>query len=99
MSSLPVRSGGTGTAGHSVLRSNSRSARGVSHTRDRLSQKELGVRCRRWFSSFRLLGVGGGEESVVGSASRHSCRFRLRGIGVSSKGIESQSYDTSYFNG
>ena len=38
--------------------------------------------------------MGSGEESVVGSASTHSCRFRLWGIGVFSKGNESQTYDT-----
>ena len=95
MSFLPVRSDDTGAAGHTILRSNSRSARGVSHCRDRLSQKELGVLCRCWFSSFRRLVVGGDEESFVGSASIHSCRFRLRGIGVFSGGIEPQSYETT----
>ena len=89
MSSLPVRSGGKGVAGHSALRSNSRRVRGVSHCRDKLSQNQLGVLCRCCFSSFRRLAMGGGEESVVGSASTYSCRFRLRGIGVFSKGNES----------
>jgi len=76
-----------GGAGPTVLPLNSRSARGVSGTRDRLSQ------------NFRRLVIGGGEESVVDFASIDSCRFRLRGIGVFSEGIESQSCDTSYFNG
>ena len=67
MSSLPVRSGGKGAAGHSVLRSNSRRVRGVSHCRDKLSQNQLGVLCRCCFSSFRRSEMGG-EESVVGSA-------------------------------
>ena len=35
----------------------------------------------------------GGEESVVGSASIYSFRFRLGGIGVFSQGIESISMD------
>ena len=45
--------------------------------------------CRCCFSSFRRLATGGGEESVVDSASIYSCRFRLPGIGVFSKGNES----------
>ena len=89
MFSLPVNSGGTGAAGHTVLRSNSRSAREVSHKRDRLSQNQLGGRCRCCLSSFRRLVVGGGEESVVGSASTHGFRFRLGGIEGFSEGIES----------
>ena len=88
MSSLSVRSGSKGVvAGHSVLRSNSRRVRGVSDCHDKLSQNQLGVLCR---CCFCRLAMGSGEESVVGSASTHSCRFRLRGgIGVVYKGNKS----------
>ena len=80
--SLPVDSGGRGVVNPTVLRSNSPRARGVSHNRDKLSQNQLGVRCRGCFSSFCRLVVGGGEESVVGSVSTDSFRFRLWSIGV-----------------
>ena len=75
--SLPALEGGNGVPGQTVLRSNSRRARRVSHCRDRLSQNELGgVWCLRLSSSFCRLAVGCGGKPVLGSASI-SCRFRL----------------------
>ena len=85
ISSLPVRSGGKGVAGHSVLRSNSQRVRGVSHCREKLSQSQLGVLCRCSFSSFRRLATGGDKESVVGSASIYSFRSSPAGLNGSNK--------------
>ena len=52
MFSLPLRWGGTGAVGRTVLRSNSHRARRASYCRERLSQNTPGVRYRRWSSSY-----------------------------------------------
>lgn len=78
-----------GGRGRTVLRSNSLSARGVSHCFVRLSQKAAGVRYRRWALSFRRFVNGGARGTAIGSTS-DSVRFRVLQAGVESKGIGSR---------
>lgn len=80
MSCRSVWSGRAGGAGRTVRRSNSRRARGVSHSRDKLSQKSL-----------RRLVLGDSKWSVTGSASAEAFLFRLRDAEASSEDIEERS--------
>jgi len=83
----PGRSCCEGASSRVVLRSNSRSARGHSHWRDRLSQNEGGVLCRGHFSCLCRWAFGRGW-GVGESASVYGFRFCFNGASAFTKGIE-----------